>query len=200
MNATGTNTAHRTRPMATTGPDTSFIASRVASTGFLAVLEVMLHRLDHHDGVVHHDADGQHQAEHRQHVHAEAQHREHDERAQQRDGHRAHRDDRGAEALQEDIDHDQHQHDRLEQRMHDLLHRGFDRQGGIERDVVSHVRREPRLGVLENLLHVVRGLDGVGARREEDADGARRGLFPWLVEAARASRRSARPVPRGRRP
>ena len=35
MNATGTNTAHSTSPMATTGPETSFIASRVASTGSL---------------------------------------------------------------------------------------------------------------------------------------------------------------------
>ena len=35
MNATGTNTAQSTNPMATTGPETSFIASRVASTGSL---------------------------------------------------------------------------------------------------------------------------------------------------------------------
>ena len=64
MNATGTNTAHSTRPIATTGPDTSFIACCVASTRLIAVLEVMLHGFDHDDGVVDHDADGQHQAEH----------------------------------------------------------------------------------------------------------------------------------------
>ena len=59
--------------------------------------------------------------------------------------------------------------------MHDLLHRGLDRQGGIQRDVVSHVRREPRLGVLENLLHVVRGFDRVGARA--------RGKCRWRPQA-----------------
>ena len=52
-----------------------------------AMLEVVLHRLDYHDGVVHDDADGQDQAEHREHVDAEAEHREHDERPQQRDRH-----------------------------------------------------------------------------------------------------------------
>ena len=61
--------------------------------------------------------------------------------------------------------------------MHDLFHRGFDRQGGIQRDVVSHVRREPRLGGLENLLHVVRGFDGVRAGREVNADGARAAIL-----------------------
>ena len=40
-----------------------------------AVLDVMLDRLDDDDGVVHDDADGQHQAEQRQVVQAEAQNR-----------------------------------------------------------------------------------------------------------------------------
>ena len=40
--------------------------------GVQAVFDVMLDRLDHDDGVVHHDADGQHQAEQRQVVEAEA--------------------------------------------------------------------------------------------------------------------------------
>ena len=46
-----------------------------------AVLEVVDDRLDHDDGVVHHDADGEHQAEHRQRVDRESQEREEDERA-----------------------------------------------------------------------------------------------------------------------
>jgi hypothetical protein len=52
------------------------------------------------------DADGQHEAEHRQHVHAEAQHREHDERARAATPARCTWDDRGAKTLQEDVDHD----------------------------------------------------------------------------------------------
>ncbi len=61
--------------------------------GFLAVLEMVLHGLDHHDGVIHHDADGEHEAEHGEHVYAEAERRKEDERAEQRDRHGAHGDD-----------------------------------------------------------------------------------------------------------
>ena len=70
MNAHGTNTALSTRPTAITGPDTCSIALIVASRGARPVLDVMLDRLDDHDGVVDDDADGQHQAEQRQVVQA----------------------------------------------------------------------------------------------------------------------------------
>ena len=46
-----------------------------ASRGREALLDVPLHVLDHHDGVVHHDADGQHQAEQREVVEREAERR-----------------------------------------------------------------------------------------------------------------------------
>ena len=84
-----------------------------------------------------------------------------------------HGDDGGAEALQEDIHDDEHQNDRLEQRVDDFLHRGLDRQGGIQRDVVIHVGRESFLGGPEDLLDVVSGFDGVRAGREVNADGTR---------------------------
>jgi hypothetical protein len=48
------------------------------------VLEVVHHRLHHHDRVVHDDADGQHEAEHRERVHREAEEGEEDERADER--------------------------------------------------------------------------------------------------------------------
>ena len=66
--------------MAMTGPETSSIAFSVASFGRHPLLDVMLHGLDHHDGVVHHQADGQHQAEERQRVDGKAQQREDGER------------------------------------------------------------------------------------------------------------------------
>ncbi len=72
MKAHGTNTADSTRPMATTGPDTCSMASQAGLARRQAVLDVVLDRLDHDDGVVHDDADGQHQAEQRQVVQAEA--------------------------------------------------------------------------------------------------------------------------------
>ncbi len=90
-NATGMNTAERMSAMPTTAPDTSFIACCVASFGARPVLDVMHDGFDDDDRVVDDDADGEHEAEHRQRVHREAEQREEDERAEQRHrhGHRA---------------------------------------------------------------------------------------------------------------
>ena len=86
MKAHGTKTALRTSPTAITGPETCSMALIVASRGASPVLDVVLDRLDDHDGVVDHDADGQHQAEQRQVVEAETQGGHHGEGAD--DGHR----------------------------------------------------------------------------------------------------------------
>ena len=59
--------------MAMIGPVTSRIALSVASRGTKARLDVALDILHHDDGVVDHDADGQHQAEQRQRVDREAE-------------------------------------------------------------------------------------------------------------------------------
>ena len=76
MNTVGMKTAARMMAMATTGPETSShgLQGRVARRH--ALFDVMLHRLHHHDGVIHHQADGQHQPEQRKRVDGKAQHRE----------------------------------------------------------------------------------------------------------------------------
>ena len=73
MNAHGTNTAHSTRPTAMIGPVTSSIALMVAVRASRPLAIMPLDVFQHDDGVVHHDADGQHQAEQRDVVQAEAQ-------------------------------------------------------------------------------------------------------------------------------
>src|SRR5262249_43675859 len=82
----------------------------------------------------------------------------------------AHRDDSRPKALQKYIHHDQHQDHRLKKRVHNLVHRGFDGQGGVERDVIIHIGWKPCLGGLEDLLHVVRGFDRVGTGGQVNAD------------------------------
>ena len=77
MKAVGMNTAHSTSAVATIGPVTSFIARLAAVDRRQPVRDVALDVFHHDDGVVHHDADGQHQAEQRQRVDAEAQHEHH---------------------------------------------------------------------------------------------------------------------------
>ena len=115
MNAHGTNTAQSTSATAITGPVTSSMALRVASRGAQPLLEPALHVLDHHDRVVDHDPDRQHQAEQRDVVQAEAE-RGHDrEGADDGDRHGDQRDQDGPPVLQEHEHHDRHQHDGLEQ-------------------------------------------------------------------------------------
>ena len=70
MKAVGTNTEHSTSVMAITGPVISSIALMVASRGGRPFRHPPLDVLDDHDGVIDHDADGQHQPEQRQVVQA----------------------------------------------------------------------------------------------------------------------------------
>ena len=58
-----------------TGPVTSSIALTVGLRGRQPVVAATLDVLDHHDRVVHHDADRQHQPEQRQVVQAEPERR-----------------------------------------------------------------------------------------------------------------------------
>ncbi len=76
MNATGTNTAANTSAIATTGPDTSSMASRSLPSAIEAVFDVVHDRFHHDDGIVHHDTDGQHHAQQRKRIDGEAEQRE----------------------------------------------------------------------------------------------------------------------------
>ena len=111
MKTVGRKTAARISAMATTGPATSSIAFK---RGFLwrqAFLDMMFDRFDDDDGVVHHQADGQHQAEERKGVDGKTEQRKNRECADQRHRHRQQRNERRPPALQENKhdEHDQHQ-------------------------------------------------------------------------------------------
>ena len=69
----GMNTELSTSVMASIGPVISSMALMVAVRGVQAGRDQSFDVLQHDDGVVHHDADGQHQPEQRQVVQAEAQ-------------------------------------------------------------------------------------------------------------------------------
>ena len=98
--------------MATMGPVKSVHGLDGGRSGVQAGRHQPLDIFQHHDGVVHDDADGQHQPEQRQVVQAEAQCRQDGESADQGDGHVDHRQDHGLPVLQEE-QHDQgHQQDR----------------------------------------------------------------------------------------
>ena len=138
-----------------------------------ALLDIMRGALDHHDGVVDHDADRQHDREQRGEVHREAERPHHGEGADDRDRHGGRRHQHGAPVLQKDQDHDQHQHRRLDQRLVDLVDRGIDEHRGVERYGVDEALRES----LRQLRHFgfddMLDIERVGAGRLIDADTGR---------------------------
>jgi hypothetical protein len=157
--------------MVATGTKTAMSASDVATN---AAFHLGRHGLHHHDRVVDDDADGQHQAQQRERVDREAEQREQGERADQRHRHGERRNQRRAEALQEDVDDEDHQGDGLEQRDHDLANAGGDRQGGIERDDVLDVLRKTLLEPRHRLEHGACHLEPVRVRQLEHLQKRRR--------------------------
>ena len=147
------------------------------------MLDVALDVLHHHDRIVDDDADGEHQAEQRQHVDRKAECPQHRERAYDGHGHGDQRDQRGTPGLQEQHHDDHHERHRLKQRHHDLADGLLDE----DRRVVDHRPFEAFGKAARQLSHLRahrRGeLDRVGARRLEDGD--RRGV---LVVEQRAQR------------
>ena len=108
----------------------------------LVLAHVALDVLQHDDRVVDDDADREHHAEQRQRVDRVAEHVEAGERPDQRNRHRDERDDRGAPALQEEIDDEEDEQHRLGERLHDLGDRHFDEARRVVRDRVGEALRE----------------------------------------------------------
>ena len=133
--------------------------------------DVALDVFHHHDGVVHHDTDGQHQAEQRQGVEREAEHVHDREGADQRYRHGSQGDDRGAPGLQEQHDHQHHQHHGFEQGVHHRLDGAADEDGRVIHHFVVHALREGLLQLGHAPAYRVGNLDGIGARALEHRDG-----------------------------
>ena len=101
-----------------------------------------MHRFDHHDRVVHHDADRQHQREERDQVDRDAEQQQEKEGPDQRYRNRQGRDQRGTPIPEEQKDHQRHQHEGLEQGVEHLLDRGLQEAGNVVADLKVHAGRE----------------------------------------------------------
>ena len=108
-NAAGRNTDISTSVMPMIGPNSSSMALIAASWPHMPCLDIVGRALDHHDGVVDHDADGEHDGEQGRQVDREAERRHRRERADDGDRHRGRRHQHRAPVLQEHQDDDQHQ-------------------------------------------------------------------------------------------
>ncbi|MNV07923.1 hypothetical protein D3C71_983770 [compost metagenome] len=107
----------------------------------LAFLDVTVNVFHHHDGIVHHQADGQYHRQQGEQVDRVPHHlhEEHDADHRQRDGH--HRDHHRAQGTEEQEHHHDHDQHRFEQGFHHFVDRGLDEQGGVVGDFTLEVRR-----------------------------------------------------------
>ena len=80
-----------------------------------------MHRLDHHYGVVDHNRDGEHESRKGDKVDGEADELHHEERTDKCHRYGDGGNDGGAEVLKEDINHEEHEHERFEQRLEHLM-------------------------------------------------------------------------------
>ena len=117
---------------------------------------------DHHDRIVHHDANGQYQAEQRELIDRKAKRQHASEGADQRheDGDDA--DEGGAQVLKEQVDHQDHQHDGFKQCVEDLLDRQANEVGRVEGDHIVDTCRHRLFEIFHRLAHRLRDIEAVG--------------------------------------
>ncbi len=140
--------------------------------------------LHHHDGVVDDDADGQHNAEQREHVDREPQPAHDGKGADQGDWDCRHRNDGGPPVLQKDVDHQDHERCRDEQRLVHLRNGRLHKACRIEGDLVFDTCRPARrvTHCLHALLDRLCRVEGVGPGKLVDRQRSRRDSLQGGVE------------------
>ena len=101
------------------------------------------HAFNDDDGIVHHEANRQHQSKKRKRIDGETEHREKHECADKRDGHGKEWNQRGAPALQEKVDHKDHEYEGDQRRYDDFLDAFRDRASLVKGYDVVHVFGKP---------------------------------------------------------
>ena len=134
------------------------------------MLQLGLDRLDHDDGVIHHDADREHESQQRDRVGGETQSQHHGEGADERDRHRDQRDQRRPDVAEEEEDHDHHEDEGLAQGLDHLVDALLDEPGGVVGDLVGKLAGEAPGEPLQLGPHPFRDADGVGTRCLIDGD------------------------------
>ena len=173
MKAVGTKTEERTRAIRDDGTGEFLHGSPRRILGRQTFFDVALHAFDDHNGIVDHQADGQHQPEQRKRIDRETEQREQNKRAHQRNGHGQQWNQRSAPVLQEEVDHQDHQHDGDQKGFDDFLHTFGNGARLIKRYGVIHIIREALLHLGHQLSDAGGRLDRIRAGQLVDGDDAR---------------------------
>ena len=122
-----------------------------------------MYSLDYHDGIIHHDGDGQQQSRKREQIDGETEYPKEEERTYQRHRHGNERDECGTEVLQEDVHHEEHENESDHESHHHFFDRGVKELCHIVVDLVFQPRREILSLLLELGFHPFGNVVGVGA-------------------------------------
>ena len=174
MNSTGMNTAASDSVIDTMVKPISPDPVSAASSGALAHLDVPDDVLQHDDGVVHHETDGEDQRHHREVVQAVIQQVHHREGADDGERQRQAGNDGRRDVAQEQEDHHHHQPQGQQHGELHVLERLADRVRAVVEDVHVDRGRQFRLEDGQQVLDAVGDFDGVGAGLALDGqnDGA----------------------------
>ena len=126
--------------------------------------------LNHHDGVVHHEAGRNRQRHERKVVEAEAGEFHHTERGDQRERQRYAGNDRGPKLSQEDEDDHHDERDGEQQRELHVGHRCTDGFGAVAEDSELHGGGQCGAQLRQQRFHLVGGLDDVRTRLALDVE------------------------------
>src|SRR5581483_5672278 len=135
-----------------------------------ALLDVALHRLNHDNSVIDDQSDGEHDPEQGKRIYGKSEQREKDKGADQRHGDRKQRNQRGAPALEKEIDYDRNQSDGDTDCGDDLAHALRNRIRRIERHYIVDILRKSFFGLFHNFADTTRGIHSVGPRKLIDRD------------------------------
>ncbi len=123
----------------------------------------MLHGFHHHDGVVHYNADGQHEAKHRQRIDGETQRDEENESPDDGNRNGQQRNECGPPALQKQKYHQNHEKKRLDQCHEHFFDGHFHHRNGLERHHVVDIVGKGFFQLIHLIVHALRGFEAVAA-------------------------------------
>ena len=153
-----------------------FHGEQTGVKGLHALLDVANDVFQHHDGVIHHDADGEHEGEEGEDVDAVSEEIEKGEGAENRNGNRGGRNNRGPRVVQKEKD--QHDNEKAgdPQCDHHLVNGVLHIEGGVKGDVDFDIGRQGGADDIQFSPDPFGDLDGIGVRLFDHAEAD--GRFP----------------------
>ena len=140
---------------------------------FNTTFKLPVNIFDNDDRVIDDQADREHESEQRERVDGESEDRHHRERADDRHWNRDHRNERGAEGLQEHVDRDEDQDAGFDEGLDEIIKRRLHKLRRVVGDLVLKVGRELRLESLHRELGLVHNIKRVGGGQLIQRDSRR---------------------------